>query len=41
MHSFSNKTIKASGYYVYVFSGLDTKKPFYAGKEKRYIRQSE
>lgn len=34
IHSFSNKTIEALGYYVYVYSDPDTKKPFYVGKGK-------
>lgn len=34
IHSFSNKTIEALGYYVYVYSDPDTRKPFYVGKGK-------
>ena len=34
IHNFSNKTIDALGYYVYVYSDPDTKKPFYVGKGK-------
>ena len=34
IHNFSNKTIEALGYYVYVYSDPDTKKPFYVGKGK-------
>ncbi len=34
MNKFSNKTIKALGYYVYVYSDPDTHKPFYVGKGK-------
>lgn len=32
--SFSQKTIEELGYYVYVYSDPDTKKPFYVGKGK-------
>lgn len=32
IRSFSNKTKEALGYYVYVYSDPDTKKPFYVGK---------
>ena len=34
IHNFSPKTIEALGYYVYVYSDPDTKKPFYVGKGK-------
>ena len=31
---FSSKTKEALGYYVYVYSDPDTRKPFYVGKGK-------
>ena len=31
---FSHKTIEALGYYVYVYSDPDTRRPFYVGKGK-------
>lgn len=34
MQAFSQKTIEELGYYVYVYSDPDTKKPFYVGKGK-------
>ena len=34
IHNFSPKTMEALGYYVYVYSDPDTKKPFYVGKGK-------